>query len=129
MYKRILFISLIVVILDQLSKFFAVKYLNYSVNDGALFGMFNGGRIIFIIVAVIIIFLILKFKKDLKTDFGVGLVIGGTFGNLIDRIFRGVVIDFIDLKIWPSFNIADLSVSIGVIIIIWYLVKKEVLKI
>ena len=61
-----------------------------------------------------------------KIKAGIALIIGGGTGNLIDRIFRGYVIDFIDINKWinyPLFNIADLSIVVGVILIIFYLLK------
>lgn len=57
-------------------------------------------------------------------QFSVGLLLGGTIGNLIDRIFHGAVTDFIDLRIWPVFNIADSAVTISIILLIIILWKK-----
>ena len=53
-----------------------------------------------------------------------GFILGGTIGNLIDRIAYGFVIDFLDFRIWPVFNVADSFVTIGVIGLIIYLWKK-----
>jgi len=52
----------------------------------------------------------------------IGLVLGGTIGNLIDRLHLGYVTDFIDFKVWPVFNVADMSTTIGVIIIAYCLI-------
>ena len=57
-------------------------------------------------------------------QFAAGLLLGGTIGNLIDRVAYGAVIDFIDFRVWPVFNIADSAVTIGVIILIVLLWKK-----
>jgi signal peptidase II len=54
----------------------------------------------------------------LKT--GLGLVLGGAIGNFIDRIRLGYVVDFIDFRVWPVFNIADSAVTIGVIMLVFY---------
>jgi signal peptidase II len=53
----------------------------------------------------------------------IALVLGGTIGNLIDRLRFGSVTDFIDFKVWPAFNIADSSVTIGVIIVAYFLIR------
>ena len=53
---------------------------------------------------------------------GMGLLIGGAIGNLIDRLKTGYVIDFIDFRVWPVFNIADISIVVGVGIIIYFMV-------
>ena len=68
-------------------------------------------------------------KKAVKnneklTQFAVGLLLGGTIGNLIDRIAYGAVIDFIDFRIWPVFNVADSAVTISVVLLITLLWKK-----
>jgi signal peptidase II len=53
------------------------------------------------------------------TQFGLGVVLGGTLGNLIDRAARGAVIDFIDLGIWPVFNVADAAIVLGTLLVFW----------
>ena len=55
----------------------------------------------------------------------IGMVMGGTIGNLIDRLYLGYVTDFLDFKVWPVFNVADASVTIGVIIIAYCLIFKS----
>ena len=124
--RRFSLISLAVVILDQLTKFFAKKYLNFSTNTGVAFGMFKGFNIVFIIVAVLVILFILIYHKrvlkDKYSEIFTAFILGGAVGNLIDRISYGAVIDFIDVGFWPSFNIADAAISIGMvglIIVYW----------
>jgi len=122
------YISLIIVVLDQISKVIARKYLPYITNTGSLFGLFSNSNIIFIIFTILIIVLIIfnLVKQKLKRFeiIFLSLVLGGAFGNLIDRIIYGAVTDFIDLKIWPVFNLADVAISIGVIGLIVYYLKK-----
>lgn len=65
----------------------------------------------------------LFFLKDAFTRLALGLVLGGTTGNLIDRFARGYVTDFIDFKVWPAFNVADLSITVGAIIIAYALLQ------
>lgn len=63
-------------------------------------------------------------KNEKLLQFAVGLLLGGTIGNLIDRIAYGAVIDFIDFRIWPVFNVADSAVTISIILLIILLWKK-----
>lgn len=95
--------------------------LNYVENTGAAWGMFSE-RILLIFIDIIVIFVILKALLNKKYEFnnnaklGMSLILAGGFGNLIDRIFRGRVIDFIDISPvfnFPTFNIADILVVIG----------------
>jgi signal peptidase II len=95
-------------------------------NSGAAFGLFQGSRFFFITVSIISVLVILfvvrgrRYRSKISL-IGFGMVLGGALGNLIDRIWLGVVIDFIDVGLgtlrWPVFNVADMGVSIGVIIL------------
>ena len=144
--KNILIFStaLIIVLTDQLTKFFIRKnfklnesipiiknifHLTYITNTGSAFGLFKNFNLFFIIFSIIVIIVILYFIKKVKENekfiqFAVGLLLGGTIGNLIDRIAYGSVIDFIDFRIWPVFNVADSAVTISVILLIILLWKK-----
>lgn len=66
--------------------------------------------------------------KDSKNWFAYSLIIGGAIGNITDRLFRGYVIDFVDLYLgnfhWPAFNIADTAISIGMVLFIYRSIKK-----
>ena len=133
------------VILDRISKILVVSFLkpqgqflilnhiiqfSYVENKGAAFGILENQRWIFI-AATLIMILVLSYalyKKMIVGTWGiigVALIIGGGIGNLIDRIFQGYVVDFIDFKliyfICPAvFNVADMCVVIGAFIcIIW----------
>jgi signal peptidase II len=137
-FKEAFLISFIVVVLDQITKYFAINYINpydslkifpflhlvIVTNKGAAFGMFkNIGSGFFIAASVIaiifVIYLLIRGKED---QLGLSLVLGGAIGNLIDRILYGRVVDFIDLSLgkyhWPAFNIADSSLTVGVTIIL-----------
>lgn len=126
--------------IDQLVKFTIIKNiynseltiingilnLTYVENTGGAFGIGNDSTIMFVIVNIIVIGLITKFIISKKNEtptyilIGLGLILTGGIGNLIDRIFRGFVIDYIDfspLIKYPVFNIADIYVVIGCIII------------
>lgn len=135
--------ALLIIIIDQLTKFFVSKnmpinssipfiknilHITYIQNRGAGFGLFQGQQLILIWISVIVIGIIFyyydKIPADKSVQLAVGLILGGTIGNLMDRIRLSYVIDFIDFRIWPAFNIADSCITIGVILLIIYLVKK-----
>lgn len=140
--KIIYLISLITsnIILDQIIKFVIVKKIynssiniikgmlnfTYIENTGGAYGIGNDSTFVFIITNIIVITLIGKFilskKNDISTNiqFSLGLIVAGGIGNLIDRVFRGFVIDYIDfspLIKYPVFNLADICVVVGCIVI------------
>jgi len=113
--------------------------LTYIRNTGAAFGIFAGSHEVFrrpflIAVSIIAIGFILVMLRRLRED-ATGLVsalafiLGGAIGNLIDRIFYGEVIDFLDVYWsnyhWPAFNVADSFITIGVAITLFYLIKAK----
>ncbi len=93
-------------------------------NKGAAFGLFSDiGNSIFIIISFIAIILVVVYLLNIKggiETFSLSLILGGAIGNLIDRLLRGGVIDFIDFYIgkwhWPAFNVADSSLTIGMVL-------------
>ena len=136
--------ALIVLISDQYTKFLirknfqlnesaplikSILHLTYVTNTGSAFSLFQGFNSIFILFSIVVIGTILYFIKRINDEekfmqFALGLLLGGTIGNIIDRILHGHVTDFIDFRIWPVFNIADSAVSISVILLIILLWKK-----
>lgn len=137
-------ISLCVVLLDQLFKFFIrdsmnigdsitviknVFYITYVTNSGAGFGIMQGKTSLLIWFAIIVIGIILfyydKIQEKKSLQVFSGLILGGTLSNLIDRLLFGFVTDFFDFRIWPVFNIGDSCVCIGIIFLIMYITKKE----
>lgn len=99
-------------------------------NNGISFGLFNNDNeinalIISLIAAVIIIFLmrLLSKSKSRKLSIGLGMIIGGAIGNVIDRSIYGAVMDFLDVHInvyhWPAFNIADSGITVGALILVF----------
>jgi len=108
----------------------------YIRNEGIAFGIyFEGGKIFFIILPIFItiyLFYLLKNEEfqDKQSQIALYLIIAGAIGNIIDRIFRGYVVDFIDFHInglhWYVFNVADTSVTIGLIFLLYssIIVKK-----
>ena len=112
-----------------------VLNLTYVENRGGAFGIGNGSIVTFIVVNIIIIALIGRFiisKKDEMSSCDIvsgGLIIAGGIGNLIDRIFRGYVVDYIDINPlikYPMFNIADILIVIGCISIILNLIINTI---
>ena len=108
-------------IIDDLLRITLVK------NSGAAFGMFQGGRFFLVISSVIasvfILFLSGRMpREDLAKRIFLGMILGGALGNLVDRIYPGQVIDFIDMGIgshrWPVYNFADAAVTVGGILLI-----------
>jgi signal peptidase II len=103
-------------------------------NTGAAFGLFPEQSFALIIVALIGIVAILGYTFAVSHYFpwlnswlsksALGLLLGGTVGNLIDRLRFGYVTDFIDLSFWPAFNLADSAVTIGVIIFGYSLLRS-----
>ena len=139
--------ALLVVIADQLSKLwirsnlaigeslFEIGFFRLTRvhNTGAAFGLFQGQSFLLTIVAsvgvaALLLYALFFYRRFLFLDsklgkLALGLVLGGTVGNLIDRIRFGYVTDFIDVGIWPTFNIADSATVVGVIIITYSLIR------
>lgn len=139
--KIFFLISILISILDQCIKFFAVKFsfdklvlipnflwLTYIENKGAAFGLFAGKSYLLGLVNILIVLVIIyyNFKNKLKpVDYvPLAFIVGGAVGNAIDRLIFGSVIDFIDLGWFPIFNIADSFIVIGFI----WLIVNEIIK-
>jgi len=147
-----LLIGLLVVFADQLSKawisanlargqslfdagFFQIVRVH---NTGAAFGIFQNQSLALTIVAFIGVIVILlcvfffyrrwPFLDSVLAKSALGLILGGTVGNLIDRVRLGYVTDFINFKVWPAFNIADAAVTIGVIIFVCYILYLAIVE-
>lgn len=149
---RWLMLSLVIVALDQASKQWIttqlslgqsqpiMAYVNFTVahNSGAAFSLLNhvGGwqRWLFIGLAVVItlaatLCLVSLDKKRHWPALGLALVVGGAIGNLIDRVVHGYVVDFLDLFVnsyhWPTFNVADSAICLGIGILIFNFGQKQ----
>ena len=104
--------------------------LTYVTNTGAAFGLFPDYGVIFMVIAVVVIATIILYYRHLPGEqwlvqASLGLQLGGALGNLLDRLRHGHVIDFIDFKIWPVFNVADSSIFIGVVILAFHLLRDR----
>ena len=151
--KKILYpTASIIIILDQIIKLLVIHFLKiqeeiivipnffslyYTKNTGAAFSILQDQTLFLIIISVIFILFIHNYiKKEEITDtymqFLLGLVIGGIFGNLIDRIIHRSVIDYLLFHInehyFPVFNLADSAICIGVLFIIVIMIKESRIK-
>jgi signal peptidase II len=102
----------------------------HAQNRGAAFSLFQGGTVVFLIVSVVSIGMVTYFHRSLRDrtpwlHVVLGIVLGGTLGNFIDRLRQGYVTDWLSIGIgdtrWPTFNVADSSVVIGIGILVVYL--------
>jgi len=111
-----------------------ILHVTFVKNTGAAFGLFKDSTYFFIavsIIAVVMIGIILlkvirngKFLDNFLCNFGLILIMSGALGNLIDRVNLRYVIDFIDVRIWPVFNIADSAITIGTVLLIFSFAKS-----
>ena len=138
-------LSIFIILIDQITKYlmlynykifinknFLLFRLDFIKNYGAAFNILSGSRIflsfVSIIFSILLIYLIFRKKTIYKIDlYSYSFILGGTFGNGIDRIFKGFVIDFIDLNFinFPVFNIADISINIGFIFLLYNFFKNS----
>lgn len=146
---KVFLISIIVVVLDQVTKL-AVRYsfeygvphniigdwvrLTYIENPGMAFGIQVGGQpffTVFAVIATVIIFVYILKARDEKMSVrsALGMILGGAIGNLIDRFLYGKVVDFVDIGFgtirWPIFNVADSAVTVGMLILIVFVVYDK----
>lgn len=105
-----------------------VFHITYKTNDGMSLGLFPGGRWVFVALTVaVIVGVLVWFSKTKPTNkvllWGTSLIIGGAVGNLIDRIVCGKVTDFFDFCLinFPIFNIADIGITIGTVLLFVYI--------
>lgn len=111
-------LALAILIIDQLLKIFIINNNNYITNSGIAWGLLQGSNFLIIIISFTVIFYINRYFSS--HPLALSILLGGLLGNLFDRIFRGHVIDFIDIKLfnYPLFNLADIAIVTAVAIII-----------
>lgn len=108
-------------VLGESRRVFSWFYLTYVHNTGTAFGMFQGNNKALLALALVIFALMLYAARGLTEQggywgaIGVALVLGGALGNIYDRIQYGQVIDFIDWRVWPVFNVADSAITVGTV--------------
>ena len=138
-------LSIFIVLLDQFTKYlmfynkklfinkdFLLFKLDFVKNYGAAFNIFSGSRIFLSLISILfsILLIYLIFRKNTLNSFDLysySFILGGTIGNGIDRIYKGFVVDFINLNIinFPVFNIADISINIGFIFLLYNIFKNN----
>lgn len=135
----------LVFVADRLSKYVAVNslaagesirvipgvfHITLVLNSGAAFGLLKNWAVFFILfsllaIALIILFIANSSGMSLMLATSLALILGGAAGNLVDRLKFGYVIDFLDFRIWPVFNIADSAISIGIVLLAAALIFKR----
>jgi signal peptidase II len=130
-------------VIDQITKTIAIRDLVdgpvhvigplsfiLGFNTGIAFSLFTGVGLPIILFAVCLVGFVVWLMRGVPTVFGsiaVGLVIGGSIGNLVDRLFRasGAVVDFIRVGFWPMFNLADASVVLGTFLLVIFFLRAD----
>lgn len=129
-------LTALIIVADQISKVIvsgASRHLPIDIvrgvcsltlvhNTGGAFGIFRDRPYLFIAISaaaiVALVWMMAMMKGRTADYYALALILGGAVGNLIDRVRLGHVIDFIDFKVWPVFNIADSAITVGVVIFI-----------
>lgn len=140
--------ALLVVVLDQVSKYLVVSHLTlnepwypfpflkpifaltYIHNTGAAFGLLQNQNLFFTVVAIVVIAVIVYYvRSEQQLDpiiaLALALQLGGAAGNLIDRLRQGYVVDFLHLSFWAISNVADVCISAGVVLLAYHLVFRS----
>jgi len=143
--KKALAIVAVILVLDFLTKHIIRTYLHlhqvipltsflnivHVQNTGAAFGMFSGlGRLVFILIALVasagVVFFMMRVPEYRSV---LAMILGGALGNLMDRVFRGHVTDFVDFHIgnlhWPAFNVADSALTLSVLFLLYTSFRKS----
>ncbi len=147
----IFYISAIIFTLDRLSKYLVLELSNFNdnfnipitsfldlnlvFNKGIAFGLFSVDDVIYyniitlIIISITVVVLIMAFKSTGIEKHGFSMIFGGSLGNLFDRLYYSSVVDFIDIHInnfhWFIFNFADIFISVGVVLLIFFEILKK----
>ena len=133
-----------IIFFDQLTKFLAVNFLQLNIpisliknflyltlvhNRGAAFGILRNQLFLFITISLCVILFIFIHLRNKKNSFllriSLSLILSGSIGNLIDRLRFGYVIDFLDFRFWPVFNLADSALTIGALLLSWELLFNK----
>jgi signal peptidase II len=153
-YKMMALVSLLVIVLDRLTKLAVLKWMpihtsisvipgfldiSHVQNTGVAFGIFSSNpsnlkQVLLSgasLIAVAVLFYLYHQTNQTYRFMMVGfaLLLGGAIGNLIDRVFMGKVVDFIDVYVgamhWPAFNVADSAISVGIAILLYHIIFKK----
>lgn len=141
----LIFTPLLIILFDQALKFASLRFLvegdsipviknifhiTLVLNTGAAFGLLKNQTILFIALSIIAISLIVFYlprlnKEKILSRVALALVLGGAASNLIDRLRFGYVIDYLDFRVWPVFNVADSAITLGAILLLFECFKKK----
>ena len=144
-------IAVLILVADQISKYLVMAHLElgeswapvpalerwfifrYATNTGVAFGLFPDKGYLFMVIAMAVVVIIVLYYRHLPRGqwlirISLGLQLGGALGNLLDRVRLGRVTDFIDFRIWPVFNLADMSIVAGVSILAFSLLREDWLE-
>lgn len=150
MRKKIILIASFSLVFDQIIKYLFSNIINgfvlipnfisfiYAENEGVAFSMLSGNRLFIILITILLLGILIYMlekehvnsRQNLKlVVLSYGFLFGGILGNLVDRIIKGVVVDYVSLNIFgyhfPIFNLADLFITLGVILLIIKTLKEE----
>lgn len=109
----------------------SVLYLDYIRNPGAAFGILPNARWLLILIALVVVAAVIyahrRFNQSWLAKLGLAFVLGGALGNLTDRVLTGTVVDYVYFRIinFPIFNLADTAIDVGVILLLWYSLRKD----
>ena len=137
-------VLVVVILLDQVSKYLVMHNLPYMEtvnvikglfsytyvhNYGAAFGILQNKRVFFIIVAILMVGAMFAFYRRIPhhwlTQVALGLAVGGALGNCLDRIRLGYVVDFLDFHVRTIINVADMGITVGMVIIAWQILFED----
>ena len=138
-------LSILILAADQGSKWLAVRalapgesvallgralHLTLVHNRGTAFGILPNWTPSLLAAAIALSVAILLHNRQflgrhLLVSLALALQLGGAAGNLLDRLLKGYVVDFIDLRIWPVFNLADAAITVGVVLLLWHLIRTR----
>jgi len=144
-------IAVLILVADQISKYLVMAHLElgeswapvpalerwfifrYATNTGVAFGLFPNKGYLFMVIAMAVVVIIVLYYRHLPRGqwlirISLGLQLGGALGNLLDRVRLGRVTDFIDFRIWPVFNVADMAIVAGVSILAFSLLREDWLE-
>jgi signal peptidase II len=136
-WRRLALVIAAVLVLDQVTKAIVMGSIERGerievlpfldlvrvMNEGVAFGFLGDGErsTVLIITGVALLFVFVWFLRDPMRPWSwlaIGLLAGGAIGNLVDRVLRDGVVDFIDVSVWPSFNVADIAITAGAAILV-----------
>ncbi|MBW2985591.1 signal peptidase II [Candidatus Woesearchaeota archaeon] len=142
--KAITYLGIIIIIIDQLTKYLAKSnldlhqsipiikdffHITLTTNTGIGFGLLRDNNALISFITIIILGSILFYYDELpkkgKAHLSIVMIISGALSNLMDRIFLGHIVDFIDFRVWPIFNIADACITLGILYMFFYYSKKK----